>query len=149
MTVTLDVGLARLKRMPVREDAWQLGLAAMPARVEEKNRRRVELKDATLAEALAPALESAGIARRVVDRLELVDEAMADMARHLGSARGEARLYSGPGVDAPRLRGFADAAAGAQMPSCWTRSGSRSRRRRRIPSSRSSFRKMSTAAPTP
>lgn len=170
MTVMLDVSLGRLKRMPVREDAWQLGLAAMPLRVEEENRppftprvvlcrsaatglvgsgdplgpgepvepaalaaivslaelpdmryrpSRVELKDAALAEALAPSLEAAGITWRVIERLDLVDEVVADMARHLGSGgRGE-RLYDEPGVDAPRVCGFAAAAAAFYRAALW------------------------------
>ncbi len=170
MTVMLDVNLGRLRSMPVREDAWQLGLAAMPLRVEEENRppftprvvlcrsattglvgsgdplrpdepveaaalaaivslaelpgvryrpSRIEFKDSALAEALAPALEAAGIAWGVVERLDLVDEVVADMARHLGSGGGEDRLYDGPGVDAPRLLGFAEAAAAFHRAAPW------------------------------
>ena len=170
MTVMVDARLGQLKGMPVREDSWQLGLAAMPLRVEVENHRpfrprvvlcrsaatgllgsgdplrpdnplepaalaailslaampgvryrpsRLELKDAALAEALAPALEAAGIAWRVVQRLDLVDEVVADMARHLGSGGREERLYDGPGVDAPRLRGFAEAAAAFYRATLW------------------------------
>lgn len=39
MTIVLDIELGRLKRLPVREDVWQLGLATMPMTVAEKGRR--------------------------------------------------------------------------------------------------------------
>jgi len=71
---------------------------------------RLEVRDPALADALRASLEGSGIEVAVVERLDAIDEVMADMHRHFGGAPASTRLFA-PELELDRLRAFAEAAA--------------------------------------
>lgn len=165
LTATLDIGVERLKRLPMNaNDVWQLAVVRMPNWVDgEAGRRpyrpvlalcrsaeaglvghsdlrhpdeqagdlwplaalvslgrepgvqyrpaRLEVRDSRLVSALAPALQELDMDVLLVDRLELVDEVVADMLVRMGGPASSTSYLDGMGVDLARLRDFAGAAA--------------------------------------
>ena len=170
MPQPIDLDLERFKRLPAREDVWQLAVVRMPQWVVEKERppfrprmsichsagtdrlgmgelldadapdgqtalhavialakvrdvrfrpTRVEVRDPGLAGLLRPVLEAAGIELALTDRLEAVDEVLAEMTGRLAGPAGSTSLFSGPGVTVERVRAFAEAAAAFHRAAPW------------------------------
>jgi tetratricopeptide (TPR) repeat protein len=170
MPQPIDLDLERFKRLPAREDVWQVASVRMPQWVVEKERppfrpleflchsaaagrlgmsdlmdpgasdeqaalravidlakvrdvqfrpTRVEVRDPGLAEALRPALEEAGIELELADRLEAIDEVLAEMTRRFAGPAGSTSLFSGSGVSIERVRAFAEAAAAFHQAALW------------------------------
>ena len=170
MPQPIDLDLERFKRLPAREDVWQVAFMRTPQWVVEKERppfrprvpichsavtdllgmselqdpglpdgqaalraiidlaklrgvqfrpTRVEMRDPGLAEVLRPVIEEAGIELALTDRLEAIDEVLAEMTRRLAGPAGSTSLYSGPGVTVERVRAFAEAAAAFHQAALW------------------------------
>lgn len=170
MPQPIDLDLERFKRLPAREDVWQLAIVRMPQWVVEDDRppfrpraplchsaaadrlgmgemldpdapgeqaalravialakvrdvqfrpTRVEAREASIADAVRPALEAAGVEVVVIDRLEAIDEVLAEMMRQLAGPAGSTSLFSGPGVTVERVRAFAEAAAAFHRAAPW------------------------------
>jgi tetratricopeptide (TPR) repeat protein len=170
MPQPIDLDLERFKRLPAREDVWQLAIVRMPQWVVEKEQppfrpwvpvchsvaadrlglgelldvgepdgraalgalielakvsdvrfrpTRVEVRDPGLAEMLRPVLEGAGIELALADRLEAVDEVLAEMTRRFAGPAGFTSYFSGPGVTVERVRAFAEAAAAFHQAALW------------------------------
>ena len=69
----------------------------------------IEVRDPQLAEALRADLASCGIEVTVVERLDALDEVIADMTRRIGGKAATTRFF-GPGIEVDCLRAFAEAA---------------------------------------
>jgi hypothetical protein len=80
---------------------------------------RVEVRDPGLAEVLRPVLEEAGIELTLAERLEAVDEVLAEMTRKFVGPAGIASFFSGPGVTVERVRAFAEAAVAFHRAAPW------------------------------
>ena len=170
MPQPIDLDLERFKRLPAREDVWQLAIVRTPQWVVEKEQppfrprvsfchsaaadrlgmsellddeapdgqaalsaviglaktrdvqyrpTRVEVRDPGLGEALRPVLEEAGIELALTERLEAIDEVLAEMTRRLAGPAGSASFFSGPGVNVERVRAFAEAAAAFYRAAPW------------------------------
>jgi hypothetical protein len=70
---------------------------------------RVEVRDLELAEALRLELGDLGIAVVLTERLDALDEVIADMAEHFGGEATATRFFS-PSLEVKRLRAFAEVA---------------------------------------
>jgi tetratricopeptide (TPR) repeat protein len=80
--------------------------------------QRIEVRDAQLADAVRADLASCGIEVDMVERLEALDEVIADMMWHVGGKAASARFFE-PGVDIACLRAFAEAAVELQRAAPW------------------------------
>jgi tetratricopeptide (TPR) repeat protein len=80
---------------------------------------RVEVRDPGLAGMIRAALDDAGIELALVERLEAVDEVLAEMTRRLAGAAGATSLFSGSGVTIERVRAFAEAAVAFHRAALW------------------------------
>lgn len=80
--------------------------------------QRIEVRDPQLADAVRADLASCGIEVEVVERLEALDEVIADMMRHVGGKAASARFFE-PGVDLECLRAFADSAVEFHRAAPW------------------------------
>ncbi len=170
MPQPIDLDLERFRRLPAREDVWQLAVVRMPQWVVEEERppfrplvplccsveagrlgmggmldsdepaggaalsaiielakvrdvqcrpTRVEVRDAGLVEALRPVLGEAGVELAVTERLEAIDEVLAEMTRRFAGPAGATSLFSGPGVTVERVRAFAEAAVSFHRAAPW------------------------------
>jgi tetratricopeptide (TPR) repeat protein len=79
---------------------------------------RVEVRDPELAEALGFELGGAGIAVVLTERLDALDEVIADMAEHFGRGATATRFFD-PGVEVKRLRAFAEVAVEFHRAAPW------------------------------
>jgi len=80
--------------------------------------QRIEVRDPALAEALGFALASAGITVTVTQRLDALDEAIAEMTEHFERTSGAPRFFD-PAVGVERLRVFAEAAVEFHRAALW------------------------------
>jgi tetratricopeptide (TPR) repeat protein len=80
--------------------------------------RRLEVRSASLADAVRTDLAECGIEVAVVTRLDAIDEVAADMMRRLGGKAASARFFE-PGIDVDHLRDFAEAAAEFHRAAPW------------------------------
>lgn len=80
--------------------------------------QRIEVRDPRLADAVRSDLASCGIEVDVVERLEALDEVIADMMRHVGGKAASARFFE-PEIDVECLRAFADAAVEFHRAAPW------------------------------
>jgi tetratricopeptide (TPR) repeat protein len=79
---------------------------------------QIEVRDPKLAETLRLELADVGIDAVLTERLDGLDEVIADMARHFGSGAIATRFFE-PGVEVERLRAFAEAAAAFYRAAPW------------------------------
>ena len=80
--------------------------------------QRIEVRDPVLAEAVRADLASCGIELDVVERLEALDEVIANMMRHVGGKAASTRFFE-LGIDIARLRAFGDAAVEFHRAAPW------------------------------
>jgi hypothetical protein len=80
---------------------------------------RVEVCDPALVEALREGLAELGIELALVERLDAIDELVAEMANDLADGEAAPSLYAGQGLGVERIRAFADAAAAFHRAAPW------------------------------
>lgn len=80
--------------------------------------QRIEVRDPALVEALGFELAGAGITVALTQRLDALDEAIADMAEHFEHESGAPRFFD-PALGIERLRVFAEAAVEFHRAAPW------------------------------